>query len=217
MNCQKGEKATVTYKFSNSVKRNYITENTPITVTTRQSDLENFEGGQCPITYLVKYRSIDNSGTTGEIRYASVKGPITAITTGHLPSGVAHPFESEWQIRLACSGGANYVNGVEIIRVIYTLYGYGELLSIEPEPPYLDNCGEPEKQCEILVYNSSNSIIFSDRGKCPVTYSITCGDCPEGTIKCDAPGYPGYCCLPCKEIAEEVKAIANQVRRFNNV
>ncbi|KJH71230.1 hypothetical protein [Aliterella atlantica] len=48
-------------------------------------------------------------------------------------------------------------------------------------------------------------------------YTVTCDDeCPPGTTKCLSTNYPGYCCLPCKEIAGEIKAIASQVRRLNN-
>ena len=70
--------------------------------------------------------------------------------------------------------------------------------------------------CSIeALYNSQR--LFKDTGDCPIVYSVLCdGDCPPGTVKCLSTNYPGYCCLPCSEIKNEIKAIASQVRSINN-
>lgn len=45
----------------------------------------------------------------------------------------------------------------------------------------------------------------------PSDFKVICGDCPEGTIRCEQPGYPGYCCLPCKPIAERINNLAARI------
>lgn len=77
-----------------------------------------------------------------------------------------------------------------------------------------------QNQAKVKCYlevKYAGQIIFTDSGDCPVKYAVACGEeCPPGTTKCASTNYPGYCCLPCNEIAGEIKAIANQVRRINN-
>jgi hypothetical protein len=47
----------------------------------------------------------------------------------------------------------------------------------------------------------------------PPTYTVACGEnCPEGSHKCTHNKYPGYCCVPCKEVGDRLKNIANKIR-----
>ena len=221
--CKSGDKnSIISYKFDGQPKKIVKINNAPIEVVVTEIEQPGtFTGLQCPITYLVKYRSISNNGSTGAVQEIGVTGPITSINTGHLPSGFSSPFESEWQIRLACqSGGNSYANGVAIIRVIYTVYGYGELISIDPVPPYLDNCGDmprDKKRCKFSVNTTDGGSLINEEGNCPVNHNVVCdSDCPPDTVKCSSNVYPGYCCIPCNEIKSEIRAIASQVRSINN-
>lgn len=73
-----------------------------------------------------------------------------------------------------------------------------------------------ESICTIEIYYK-NKRIYYDEGACPLSYEVTCDQqCPPGTSKCFSTNYPGYCCLPCDETRAEIKAITNQVKRFNN-
>ncbi|OLP19819.1 hypothetical protein BST81_03555 [Leptolyngbya sp. 'hensonii'] len=39
-------------------------------------------------------------------------------------------------------------------------------------------------------------------------FEVSCEDgCPEGQCKCPKDGYPGYCCLPCAELASQIRSI----------
>lgn len=68
-------------------------------------------------------------------------------------------------------------------------------------------------QCEIKVIKD-NKIIFSDKGDCPLKFTVTCDDdCPENSHKCKHNKYPGYCCIPCKQTGDRLKNIANKVGR----
>jgi hypothetical protein len=54
----------------------------------------------------------------------------------------------------------------------------------------------------------TGAIVFVATGKSPARYSVVCGDdCPPGHCKCPSPNYPGYCCLPCAQVAGELLAI----------
>ncbi|MDZ8108986.1 MAG: hypothetical protein RM338_25640 [Nostoc sp. DedQUE12a] len=45
-------------------------------------------------------------------------------------------------------------------------------------------------------------------------YEVSCDDdCPEGSHKCTHNKYPGYCCVPCKEVANRINNIAQKVGR----
>lgn len=212
----------ISYNFDGQAKKVVKINNAPIEVVVAEIPQPGtFTGLQCPIPYVVRYRSINNDGSVGAVREIGVTGAITSIQTGHLPSGFSSPFESEWQIRLACQGGGNsYANGIAIIRVIYTVYGYGELISIDPQPPYLDNCGDmprDRKQCKITVNAIGGGLLINEQGNCPVSYDVACdSDCPPDTVRCSSDAYPGYCCISCSEIKGEIIAITNQVRSFNN-
>lgn len=221
--CKLGdENSIISYKFDEQAEKVVKINNAPIeVVVTEIARPGTFTGLQCPIPYVVRYRTIGNDGSAGAITEIGVTGAITSITTGHMPSGFSSPFESEWQIRLACQGGGNsYQDGIALIRVVYSVYGYGELISIEPQPPYLDNCGDmpqPKKRCKISVKTTSGGILINEEGDCPVDYNVACNDdCPPNTVRCSSDAYPGYCCIPCNEIKSEIKAITNHVRSINN-
>ncbi len=70
--------------------------------------------------------------------------------------------------------------------------------------------------CFISVTTENGINYKSPRGaKCE--FEIACGDeCPQGYIRCETPGYPGYCCIPCSEIKGEIIAIKNTVKSLNN-
>jgi hypothetical protein len=68
-------------------------------------------------------------------------------------------------------------------------------------PPY------PPEKCYLRVLSGGKQI-FKDWGDCPVEFDVVCGDkCPPGHCKCPSPNYPGYCCLPCAQVARELASI----------
>lgn len=70
---------------------------------------------------------------------------------------------------------------------------------------YADNSGA----CSYLVTFFPGLIIngvfvLSNDGQ----YTVTCDDdCPPGQCKCATTNYPGYCCLPCSQVASEIASI----------
>jgi hypothetical protein len=72
---------------------------------------------------------------------------------------------------------------------------------------------ENSEKCTISIVNG-NGYTFSKAGECPIKYEVSCGDdCPEGSHKCTHNKYPGYCCVPCKEVGDKLKNIALKVGR----
>ncbi|HYX18769.1 MAG TPA: hypothetical protein VE944_31255 [Nostoc sp.] len=68
--------------------------------------------------------------------------------------------------------------------------------------------------CSLKVNTVSGVNLFTVNGKCPVNFTVGCGDnCPEGSHKCTHNKYPGYCCVPCKEVGDRLKNMANKVGR----
>jgi hypothetical protein len=44
------------------------------------------------------------------------------------------------------------------------------------------------------------------------TVEVACDDnCPEGYLKCASNKHPGYCCLPCKETANKIRALGTKL------
>ncbi|MBL1199901.1 MAG: hypothetical protein FWK04_12635 [Nostoc sp. GBBB01] len=71
---------------------------------------------------------------------------------------------------------------------------------------------ENTSKCTIQIVNSEG-YTFSKAGECPIKYEVACDEeCPEGSHKCIHKKYPGYCCVPCKEVGERIKNIASKVR-----
>ncbi len=102
-------------------------------------------------------------------------------------------------------GRTIYSNGVDTVGIrCESRTDNAVILSIE------------KPKCHIEVKYNGNTVHKAD-GTCPINYTVNCGEeCPPGTFKCLSTNYPGYCCLPCNEIAGEIKAIANQIRSLNH-
>ena len=87
-----------------------------------------------------------------------------------------------------------FKNGFE---VLYSCYLPGSLLTVAAIP----------EKCVLKVNNSANVNLFTIKGKCPVNFTVACIDCPDGQCKCVSTNYPGYCCLPCSQVALEIASI----------
>ncbi|MGL5925485.1 hypothetical protein [Chroococcidiopsis sp.] len=203
--CKPSEPATITYSFAGN-KKQFVTDKTPIDIATYEKRINtspNFKAEG----YTINFYSPNNRRTLENIVRDHIITYYPAYVT---ESGFSVP--ASYSISWIDCGAFDFIRNTN-----------GTLGGVEIDPntliykPEIKCPGPPlGNKCSIEVKHKG-IIIFQDQGNCPVSFSIQCGDCPEGTIKCNAPGYPGYCCLPCTEIAGEIKAIASQVRRINNV
>lgn len=235
--CKVGEKPKVIYKFAEG-ERIYQSDKSPIEVVVSESEQTNFTGGQCQQWYGIIYSTAEGQVRRSKTSGVGVRGPIFSLQLYYQDRGnVLDWAKYAW---VALVGGyqgddaalfrASFPNaapnsseskiGLYYLFLNYAIYGKPALHGIEPynpsggNPPFpLDNCGNPPKICKLEIkYNGTT--IFSDIGSCPCTFTVQCEDCPEGTVRCECPGYPGYCCLPCQPIILEIKSIRTLVKRL---
>ncbi|MBC6436215.1 hypothetical protein FM036_45630 [Nostoc sp. HG1] len=110
-------------------------------------------------------------------------------------------------------------------RYNFLLYGkqcgfveYVGLAYVSPSSIVIDRnikCPIPEESETCIKVSYKNRIIFKDQSMASVTFSVSCGDCPEGFCRCVIPEYPGYCCLDCNATAAKIRTITNELRSKN--
>ncbi|MEH1971110.1 hypothetical protein [Nostoc sp.] len=67
---------------------------------------------------------------------------------------------------------------------------------------------------KIIISTVSGTKLYEDKKTIdhPPIYEVACGDnCPKGSHKCTHNKYPGYCCVPCKQVGDRLKNIASKV------
>ncbi|MDZ8085616.1 MAG: hypothetical protein RMY16_08470 [Nostoc sp. DedQUE12b] len=65
-----------------------------------------------------------------------------------------------------------------------------------------------------LTITNTEGVAHKIRYPTKPIYEVSCDDdCPEGSHKCTHNKYPGYCCVPCKEMGDRLKNMANKVGR----
>lgn len=218
--CEIGVEAQVLYTL-NGVKKRYLTKQTPIDVTVAQLPSDTPSGGQIPgqdyqirtIYYDdVLQRELIQSTTSNGASLPIYKGVISSakivikqFSNYYIYLVVTDALQTQ-ESPLGRTNGYNY-NPENLYR-IYDIKPFPD--NGQQEPPSTDS------KCEIRI-SHNGLLLYSDRGKCPIPFEVLCGEqCPEGTTKCFSTNYPGYCCLPCSEIKQEIKAIASQIRSLNN-
>lgn len=200
--CQLGDtQSIVTYKFGNSNQKTTVIKNAPIDVSTYQEFIgktPNYRpGGQKIQFYSPNNRITLDIVVRDYLLFKFDQG------NGTMGDGISWVNCDANDFNRNPDGSPN---GPEI--ALNTLIRFADA----PE----NRCpGEPKvvnASCFIEVKHN-NLLISKDSGDCPINYSVTCGEeCPPGTIKCLSTNYPGYCCIPCSEIKNEIKAIASQIR-----
>lgn len=69
----------------------------------------------------------------------------------------------------------------------------------------------PPQDCIIKVLYQGQ-LLFSQRGECPIDYTVICGNCPPGYKECKTNRYPGYCCTKCSDVASKINNLVPKVR-----
>lgn len=218
--CSPGTKATVNYRFGSDAYKIYTAENTPIDIDDTGRYTPNFSGGQCPVAYNITTLSYNNEGSLNNPDSFGVFGPIDGAFTNRKTDYPNSPGYANFRHLVRARDGNGLIKDYERSggdSSISRVFGERiEIISITRVDGQLDNCGNPQPGCTIKVLHEGQ-VIFADKGKCPITYSVVCGEeCPPGTTRCLKSDYPGYCCLPCSPIAAEIKAIASQIRSLSN-
>lgn len=194
--CNNKLKAIVNFSFGNGYKETITFDNPPIEVElTKSTDNIN---NRC---WRFSGKGVENNFFYEH--FACGKTPEYRQSTGGSGRGVNL-----------------YLDGILLMPPSYE-YSNGAIDFVgiaQPRNNYISsgNCDNCINVCTIKISNSINQI-YEYSGQCPCIFNVACDDdCPPGTTKCFSTNYPGYCCLPCNEIAGEIKAIASQIRRSNN-
>lgn len=184
--CNTGEKAIVNYAFDQANKGRFETTNTPIII-----EINTGIAGTTATTKCWKF-----------------------IGKGELND---NDYEFFFCGKTASSDGTNcIVDGVNKQRLrpgTCALVGsVGTPIQRDPAKVAIDTSrGECNCACEIRIKHESLTL-HSQTGDCPITYTVDCGNCPDGYLKLKTDSYPGYCCLPCKQTAQQIQNIANKIK-----
>lgn len=194
MVCQSGDSPTVEYKFGNGSLRRYKTELAPIEV---QSKLAPVEGSN----------NFSNDG----FEFSFVPGGSGGVRS----TGIIRDYRLFESIAARVNFGENF-SGIEFIGCGQTRFGNTTSCDVTS---FIINtskkCPSPQIQRCSIEIKHKGIIIFQDQGDCPCIFQIQCGKCPEGSIECSKPTYPGYCCLSCSEIKSEIKSMTLALRSKN--
>ncbi len=192
MSCNIGDKPIVKYKLGTGNYKYFKSDFSPIEVvskTTPIANTDNFDGEGFEISFYStnNFRTI----TTTVTDYRTVD------TGGGDP---AFRYEIYWAncgSKIIQESGVNYDPSTLVVnRNIKCLESL-------------------KNRCSIII-KYQEKIIFQDQGDCPIEFEIQCGNCPDGYTECKTSTYPGYCCLPCNEVKNEIITIKNTIKNFNN-
>lgn len=186
--CSGKNKASVYYEFADK-KDSFISKIVPIKVLTGVADSGNDTGN----TWIVRGRGVNFYDCSPTNEY----------------------YEASCSIKPSLKAGT-YDFGDRICSLIYAYCGS----NIIPRQDFGFHPSDvmiipPSDICKIEIFDSTDNLLFSDTGKCPVKFTVACeDDCPPGTVRCECIEYPGYCCLPCEPTISEIKSIRNLVKKL---
>jgi uncharacterized Zn-binding protein involved in type VI secretion len=91
----------------------------------------------------------------------------------------------------------------------------GKTLTWNGDDDYAGNSGS----CSYIIYfggtlkiTDSKGEIFAKAYSKKPQYTVACdNECPSGHIRCQTVKYPGYCCIPCKKIAQRINNLATRI------
>ncbi|BAT56381.1 hypothetical protein NOS3756_53860 [Nostoc sp. NIES-3756] len=203
--CQVGDKPKVIFRKNGDIQDNtYYSPSSPINVTVTPLDNPNLNGE----TYAWNFSTNLNPRTTLEQLPFRAIGKLTdfrvtgVISTDTVNGQQVANYGAEFR-----DGNGNLITG----SAVGYLGDTPKLAKI-----LLPNTNKPPEQiCKLEVKDTSQNILFSASGKCPINYQVACGNCPDGYIECKTDSYPGYCCIPCSELRNGIAAATSALRGIN--
>lgn len=200
MHCKAGDKPTVKYWFQGQSQKEYRSEFSPIDIITKEVPIDA-SANYSNEGFVARFRA--DPCTNGYQCAALWKdfeiyhpNPGVPPIVFYIPCG-----DTSWS--RANDGSRNYFI---LNRGRWDTENW-VLVDTSQKCPQTVN-----KRCSIQVrYNGL--VIFQDQGNCPITYSVSCGNCPNGQEEHRISKYPGYCCMDCSVIKNEIKSIASVLKR----
>lgn len=201
--CEIGDKPKVIYRISGDTKNKiFQSEVSPIDVS-----VVPFENPNLPNeTYAWNFSTTRNPKSTLADMPFRAKGKLT-------------------NFRVTGIGNIDTVNGQQIAEysaefrdgngALITGSAVGNYPGDEPRLVKLLVPGDkpPSNICQIRVKDSSGKLLFSDSGKCSITYKVACGNCPPNQCEHKTNAYPGYCCVNCSSVRDKLNSLTNKAKR----
>lgn len=194
MTCEIGDKPIVKYKFGTGELRNFKTEISPIDVRTKE----------VPIPATGDYKE---DGLAFRLTVYNYSSPTIDFVVRDYKVVEIRPEQPFY-------GGSNryiYIQDCNSDEIDENTAYAVDMSTFQP----LDGIkceNAKNKRCSIQVFDLGGSVIFQDQGDCPCSYEVQCGNCPSGNIECKKAAYPGYCCIPCQELANKIHNLANKIK-----
>lgn len=184
--CELGNKPTVKYSFKGGKERSFKTDLAPIEVISKESPVEAND-------------SFNNDGYHFTVYSTNNFRNFSNFCRAHrfVDKGGTDPMW-RWELEIIGCGGTKWERTV----------------NVNPSTFVIDSTrkcpGTQKLRCSIIVKHQGQPI-FQDQGDCPVSFSVQCGNCPDGQIECKKAEYPGYCCIPCQGTAQKINNIGNKI------
>lgn len=204
--CEKGQKPIVIYSFNNGKEQKFKSKYAPIDIETgsRVEASNNYKEAGFAVSW---FNPDSNSINTEIVRDFKIIPVPSALFFGlNYVIAIRGCNQLSFSKSSQCTGNLVYV---DCYSPTYPCRDASPL-NID----YSKQCPSTENEkCSIVIYHQG-LIIHSAEGNCPINYRVQCGNCKDDQIKCKSNHFPGYCCHSCKEYAEEIKKLRQQVRRL---
>lgn len=194
--CEQGQKPIVKYKFGEGGFRQFKTDIAPIDIVAKTYPIPNTEnyGNQ---GYQIRFYSPNN--------FATLEYTVLDYKLKMIPSELGYGVNDRELIVIQCDQTTFPETGVacDITTIVKDVN--------------IKCLSATKNRCSIQLFDTtSGKLIFQDQGDCPIEFKVQCGNCPDDSIECKTSGYPGYCCIPCNELKNEILGIQNTVKNINN-
>ena len=205
--CEMGDKPQIKYKFGEGKERIYKSQFAPIEVIQKELPAEASDS----------YSSEGYEITFDSPQFSSGRGSRTVVdhSTFFVPPSSGYPNGRMYLVYIPCGQTTypklNPCTGSEQVQCHSTATALTTLTSTIQIDRTKKCTSTNQKRCSFQVLYKG-AVVFQAQGDCPLTLSVQCGNCEEGSHECKHQAYPGYCCVPCKETGEKLKNIASSVR-----
>jgi hypothetical protein len=182
--CNGASKATITVSLGSQIVEKIISNSPAVDITLRHGQPAQVQGAGL---------NLADCGQLSNLGIYEYDGFVTLVSVS-VPTPVSNPAGS-------CSGSKPAVNGVTTPGTSDVYHSSAQIIR-QYSPDWI-----------LSVIDATGKIMTRKYSTEP-TYTVACNDeCPEGSHKCTHDKYPGYCCVPCKEVGDKLKNIANKVGR----
>lgn len=193
--CNIGDKPKVYFKFNEQQEQIYQSKESPIDVS--MEDYSIYGATYKPEGYRINIYSTNNFGYYN----------LTVRRYEIVDRGAAYSSDDRYEL-LAQTCNSSEMVGIFLVNPSTLSFNYAITC-----PTVIPDI----KKSRLHVKKAGlTTDIFTTEGDYPGSFKVSCGDCPDGTCRCETDSYPGYCCCDCNSLAGQVRQIKNTVSNLNS-